>query len=211
VPDPEDRARFLDEFSDLLGIGRIASIEQRGRDPLTAPYTMTMADDRVVRIGTIKTFRSQPALGDVLAVTLGVMPPIIEPKLWHKSVLSVINHSVDVVETTGEGYVDAVREWLVVYCENMPFGRDEAIAHMHPFTQEDKGGGMEVCVSLTGLRTFLTQRWSLKEPQADLQGALVDLGFDRRTMNYNHRSVRSTRSYWVGPVESLEPPKEITR
>lgn len=201
------RQAILDQFAEALEIGPIESITQRGRDPLTAPYTMRMADDEQtdVRIGTIKVLRSQPALGDVLSVKLGRMPPILEAPFWHKLVSSVINHAIEVDEVEGESYSEMVREWLLRYSERALTDRNIACAHEHPFILTDEQGLRDLYVHVDGFVRNLDGEHSIKATAVEIRNALLDLGFERRTINYSRGNASSTRSYWTAPIDVLMP------
>lgn len=205
VPDPDRPRAILDELSGLLGIGTIEQVTQRGRDPQTAPYTLHMSAGQTVRIGTIKTLRSQPALGDVLAVTLGHMPPPIEAKLWAKMIGAVINHAVDVEETPGESHADRIRELLGIYTENAGTDRDGAMTNLAPFKTVNENGA-DVHVHAGDFAKWLDRQHGMKDKPSDLYLALADVGMVRRTIHYYRANKRGTRSYWVAPLDCLEAP-----
>lgn len=207
VATPDKGREMLDELAGLLCIGRIASITQRGRDPLSSPYTIHMDDERgtAVRVGTIKTLRSQPALGDVLAVTLGRLPPAIEPKLWHKTISGVVNHAVAVDEVEGESFTDLVREWLVRYSESATSDRNGAISNEQPFTQADAQGLADIYIHIGHFIADLDRRYSIKVKPSELHIPLADIGLIRRTLNYTKNGKPSTRSYWTAPMDVLSP------
>lgn len=209
APAIDRRQAVLANFADNLEIGAIDRIVQRGRDPLTAPYTIHMADGAVVRVGTIKTLRSQPALGDVLAVTLGRMPPAIETKFWHDLIGAVVNCGVEVEEAEGESYADRMRELVAMYCENATADRDGAMAHLQPFTVPDEHGLPDIYLHAVDLQKWLDRHHGMKERPTDLHIALADIGFERRTINYYRGKTRASRSYWVAPVDCLTPPDGI--
>lgn len=207
VPKVDKREAVLAKFADALEIGPIEKIVQRGRDPLTAPYTIHMADDHgtTVRVGTIKTLRSQIALGDVLAVTLGKMPPAIEKGFWHELVSGVVNHGVQIIEVQGETYTDQVREWLLRYSEIATGDVNGAAALERPFTETDRYGVVQLSVHVGHLVKDLDGRHSIKAKPDDLYIPLADIGFSRRHVNYTHAGKSSTRSYWTAPVDVLKP------
>lgn len=197
------REAVLASFAEALEIGPIESITRRGRDPLTAPYTMRMADGKQtdVRIGTIKVLRSQPALGDVLAVKLDRMPPALEGPFWHKLVSSVVNCATIVEEVEGETYADQVLEWLQRYIEKARGTRDDACTTERPFIENNAQGLPDLHVHVLNFRAWVKEFYGSDEKAPDLRNALRDLGFERRTINYTKSGASNTRSYYVGPMD----------
>lgn len=211
VPSPDKVQGILAIFAQELEIGPIERVTQRGRDPLTAPYTIHMADaaQTEVRVGTIKVLRSQPALGDVLAVKLGRMPPTIAKDLWHDLVSSVINDAVEVQEVDGESYADQVREWLLRASEKATTDRNGACSSELPFVQPDAQGARCFYVHVDGFVRDLDRSHSIKTTATEIRNALLDLGFERRTINYTRGNASSTRSYWSAPLDVLTPSDDL--
>lgn len=203
----DKRRDALDNLSAALEIGRIEKITQRGRDVATAPFTLHMADadQTEVRVGPIKSLRSQPALGDVLSVRLKRMPPPIDKTLWHDLIAGIINDAVEVLDVGDESYSALVREWLTRYVERATHDKDSACAHEAPFIAEDHQGLPDVYVHIDGFITDLDRHHSIKATHTEIRGALLDLGFSRRTINYTKGGKSSTRSYWTAPMDALDP------
>lgn len=206
---PIDKAQeALAALAEVLEIGPIESITQRGRDVTNAPYTMRMADGKQtdIRIGTIKVLRSQIALGDVLSVTLKRMPPAIPKDLWHDVIANVINDAVTVTEVGDESYSALVLEWLIRYAERASDNRDKACEDEAPFIKNDKQGLPDIYVHLDAFVKHLGRDREIKATHVEIRGALRDLGFEGpRLINYTKGSgKRSTRFYWTAPMDVLD-------
>jgi hypothetical protein len=57
----ELRAEVTDVFCTLTGLPDIERVIQRGRDPVTARFTLHLADGTKVTVGTIETLWSRPS------------------------------------------------------------------------------------------------------------------------------------------------------
>lgn len=197
----------LGAFADLLHLPPLAGLAQRGRDPETARYTLALQDGRTVRIGTIKILWSQAELARVLAVTLGIVPPSIKADDWRNAIAALIRHVVDVEETPGETFEDAVREWAIAYGHQATTDRDGAARRGDPF--HDDG---DIHLTAGGLARYIRREYSEQVRLADLRQALVDVGFERITIRYDRNPKgtgderkRSSTSYYRLALIDLDP------
>lgn len=191
------RKATLQAFATLIDTPPIARLHQRGRSPETAQYTIEFADGRKVRVGTIMALWSQATLARVLAVSIGCVPPSIEPGDWRMAIAALIHHATDVEEAPGERFEDAVAEWLAAYSDGATSDREGAVAQGRPFTDEDGLLGISAQDFAKYVRREMHEQVKLHE----LRTALADLGFERVTLAFKtggKSSRRSTRSYYRG-------------
>ena len=205
VPPPDDghvkRRLALDHFSAICGLPAIEHIVQRGREADSATYTMRLQDGREVRLGTIKVLWSQTELSKVLTVAIGQpLPPDLSNAEWSTIRTRLLGCAVEVDETPGETFADTVRDWLGAYCESASTDRDGAMAARRPFIAGD-----DIHVHAVGLARDIRRQYSAAVKEKELLGALGDLGFERRTMMYSRGSKRSSTSYYVAPIDVLDP------
>ncbi len=194
------RRKALDDFATLAGLPRIAQLLQGGRDTDSAQYTIVFEDGRHVRIGTIKVLWSQAEMSKVLSVALSKPLPPIKAATWDTLRSRLIEHGVEVDERQGETFADTVRDWLGSYCESAGTDRDGAARARKPFIEND-----DVHVHAVGLARDIRRQYSASVKEKDLLGALNDLGFERRTIMYNRGSQRTSASYYVAPLDVLDP------
>jgi hypothetical protein len=200
APAEDLRAATLAAFATLLGLPPLARLGQRGRDPETARYTLTLADGRDVRIGTIRVLWSQTELARVLAVTVGCVPPVIDRDGWRNAIAALVANAVEVDEAPGERFEDTVREWLLVYAEHAGGDREGAAPRGLPFCD---GGLLHVAAS--GLARFVRREFSEQVKLTELRQALADLGAERCNISYTKRDGnRSSTSYYRVDVALLE-------
>lgn len=199
------RRKALDKFADMAGLERIERLVQSGRDPESAHYTIWMQDGRTVRLGTIRALWSQTEMSKVLAVTLGKPLPPISPASWDNTRTRLLAHAVEVEERDGETFADTVRDWLGAYCEKAHSGeRDGAMAAKRPFTENE-----DIHVHAVSFARDIRRQYSATVKERDLISALGDLGFERRTIHYSRGGKRSTASYYVAPIDVLDPGEEM--
>lgn len=183
----ERRRMAVGSFAVALGLPPIAALQQRGRDPETAKFTLLLEDGRRVRIGTIAVLWSQTQLARVLAVTLGVVPPPIEQADWRKAIAALISNGVDVDEAHGETFEDSVREWASRYGARASTDRDGAARLGDPFRDD---GALHLTAS--GLAKYVRREFSEQIKLADLRQALRDLGAEQITVRWDRHPGANT-------------------
>ncbi len=199
-PDDDKRLRALTEFANATGLPPIRRLVQRGRESESATYTFEFEDGRRVRVGTIKVLWSQTELGKVLAVTIGHPLPPFRAGSWDMMRAKLLEKAVEVDETPGESFHDIVRDWLGKHCENAGGNRDGAMVARRPYFEGD-----EIRVHAVTLARDIRKQFAAAVKERELLGALADLGFERRTINYMRGTKRSSASYYCAPVDVLDP------
>lgn len=197
------RTEALAHLSGVLGVPEISRVIQRGRDPETARFTLAFKDGTEVRLGTIDNLWSQAKLAKILLVAIGVVPETVKASEWRTVLGGVARLCVDVEEITGEGFDDAVSEWLEAYLDTagLDADRDGAARQGLPF--RDNG---TLHLTATHLAKFVRREFSEQVASQQLRQALTDLGFERQTVNYSRGKSRSTRSYYVIDAKSPSLP-----
>jgi len=199
----EARAIALDAFATLLGLPQLAGLTQRGRDAETARFTLRFADGRQVRVGTIRTLRSQTELAGVLAVAVDCYPPPLERRDWHNAIGALLMHAKDVDEAPGETLEAAVAEWTLAYADRATCDRDGAALRGEPF--RDAPAGRHLYVTASGLARYIRREYSEQIKLQQLRQALVDLGGERTNVHYTKSGgARSTTSYYRLELQALE-------
>lgn len=199
VPSPTKARLALDLFSAQAELPAIETIVQRGREPESARYTMHFKDGTVVKLGTINTLWSQAEMTKVLAVTIGKAPPPITPADWRKAITALINHAVKVDEAPGETFADTVRDWLSDYARDAGTDANGCCATRKPFIEEG-----DLHVHAIDFARSIRRQYGTAVKEQELRQALVDLGFERLTMNYTRGAKRSTTSYYRAPTDVLD-------
>lgn len=205
VPPPDDghvkRRRALDHFAAICGLPAVEHIVQRGREADSATYTLRLQDGREVRLGTIKVLWSQTELSKVLTVAIGrPLPADLSNAEWSTIRTQLIGCAIEVDETPGETFADTVRDWLGSYCENAGTDRDGAARTRRPFIEND-----DIHVHAVSLARDIRRQYSASVKEKELLGALNDLGFERRAIMYKSGSTRTSASYYVAPLDVLNP------
>jgi len=194
------RTKVLRAFAVLLGLPELKGLTQRGRDPETARFTLTLADGRSVRIGTIKVLRSQTELAGVLAVAVDCCPPAIERKDWHDAIAALLTHAKDVDETPGETFEAAVAEWTLRYADRATTDKDGAAPRGEPIRD-----GQTLYVTANGLARYIRREYSEQIKLHALRQAIVDLGGERCNVSYTKPGgSRSSTSYYRIAVGDLD-------
>jgi hypothetical protein len=195
----ERRTQALTSFSQATGLPAIGRIEQRGRDPQTALYTIQFADGRNVRVGTIKILWSQAELARVFAVAIGIVPPAVDPSAWRIAIGVLINCATDVIETNGESFETLVSEWVRAYTAKAAPSPHHAAPAGDPYTDNN-----ELYVSANSLARYVRREYSEQVDSHALRVALVDIGFERETVYYTRNGKRSSTSYYHCPLDRLD-------
>lgn len=198
-PDEDRRKRVLAIFAKTIDTPPIAAVHQRGRDAETARFTIELQDGRKIRIGTVKTLRSQTELGSVLAVAIGSGGPMAEQKDWRKIWSLLFRDGITVQETDGENFTATVREWLAGYSSGATHDREGAAAGGLPFIDDD-----HLHVQVDNLTTYLRGKYGEVPRRAELWSALAELGFERVAIHYTKGDRRSSKSYYRALLASLE-------
>lgn len=199
-PDDPDAARAatLAAFNSLTGLHDLERITQRGRDPETARYTLHLAGDRQVRIGTIKVLWSQAELAKVLAVAIARVPQAVAAKDWRGVIGAVVSDVVEVEETPDEAFEDTVADWLGRYADRATNDHQEAAAHRQPFIRDG-----ELYISATDFAQAIRRQWDPGVKLPELRQALADLGYRTTHVSFERgrgkHKTRSSASYYHGP------------
>lgn len=198
------RERVLRNFSILIGSEPIVAIRQRGRDPETARYTFSLADGRAIRVGTMKVLGSQAELRRVMAVATGHYMPDIARRDWHDAMRRLMAHGIDVDETMGETFTDAVREWIKSYAGEASGDREGAVKRTDPFVADE-----QLWIHVDGLSKYIRNHYGEQVRKSELWAAFDDLGFTQRNVSFNNkRGKRTSRSYYVIDLADLEAEDE---
>ncbi len=205
LPSPDDdeerRRRALDHFSNITGLPAVDSITQRGRGVESATYTMRFCDGREVKLGTIKTLWSLTEVSRVFSTELThPLPPDLKAAEWSTIRTRLIEFAMEVDETPGESFSDLVRDWLGAHCETAGTDRDGAMRSGRPFIEGD-----DICVHVVTFARDIRRQYSATVKERELCGALGELGFERRTIMYKSGSKRKSASYYVAPLDVLNP------
>jgi hypothetical protein len=204
VPVPDDhvkRRKALDHFSAICGLPKIDRIVQRGREATDAQYTIHLDDSREIRVGTIKVLWSKTEMSKVLAVAIKrPIPPDLDDADWATIRTRLIDQAIQVDETPGEAFCDTVRDWLGSYCEGAGTDRDGAMRARRPFVADDN-----IHVHAVSLARDIRRQYSASIKEKELLVALSDLGFVRRAIMYNAGTKRTSASYYVAPLDALNP------
>lgn len=196
----DKRVITLAAFGELTGLTGIDRLVQRGRDPITARFTLEFTDGRSVRVGTIETLRSQTKLESVLMVAIdrGIAP--VKAADWRSAIGALILHCKDVEETVGESFEETVREWLVAYTMRATKDRAGAVPTGSPFTEDG-----DLYISVAKFRVFIEREYGHPVKMHELWAALGDLGLGRETLNYlKPGGKRSSASYYRGSLTIVE-------
>lgn len=185
----ELRAEVTDNFCELTGLPDIDRLVQRGRDPVTARFTMHLADGTRVTVGTIETLWSQARLAKVMAVTTGRMVKACKPADWRNAIGALIMHATDVEEAPEEAFSERALDWLEQYLRGAATAdRDGAVERREPFT--DNG---DIWVHVEHFARWLRREYSEQVAASDLRLALVDVGFTADRVQYNAAGAGKTR------------------
>lgn len=190
APPLDRRRKALDIFAGICGLPKIDRLVQRGEEAETAEFSMILADGRRVRIGTIDTLWSHAQLCKVLIVATQRSIPPMKPTEWAK-IRDKLIEGVEVDKTGGERHADIVLEWLQAYAEQASNDPEGAMVRREPFVLDG-----HLYVAVTGFATAARRRSGASVKEAEIRRALIELGFERQSMNCGRGAKRTQVSYY---------------
>lgn len=183
-------------FADALKLPPIERIIQRGHDTASAVYLIHFDGGRLARLRPDDLY-SQAGLAKALMVQLGVMPEPVKPAEYRTALAGLLlAGAIEQVRMDDEGLTGSLDGWMHTYLDHAGSDRDTACAAGEPFTEDGR-----VHVRAEHLAGWIRREFREQVKLSELRGALLDLGYERRSINYRRKKVRSTISYYVGTTD----------
>lgn len=200
------RAKILERFADDTGL-RLNRITQRGRDPEDATFTLQFANGQTVRIGGINVLWSQAKLGQVLAVTAGLVPAVVATRDWRTTITNLVAYVIEVDEHPDETFQATVADWLQQYATTATHDHETAPALREPFIKHH-GDAPHLHIHAQTFLDHIRRAHGEKPRLAEIRTALTDLRFEPIKITYNARGngkdrQRSSTSYYRAPLQTL--------
>ena len=200
VRDEQMRRDTLDEFARMMQLPKIARVIQRGAEPENARYTFELADGRSIRIGGTGALWSQAQLGQVVAASIQRVPPEHDMKTWRKLLGVLMRNAVEVEEAPGESFAEIVCDWLRDYARSPGTDADGCAAAGRPFIRNE-----QLHIHAPTFSTYVKRQLHGTFERLELLQALVDIGFERKTINYvPPRGTRTSISLYVALRGTLD-------
>lgn len=211
APVPDERTKQLKILTmTLLGLDagdrQITALEQDGRDPEDATYTIVIDNTERVTLQGVSTLMSRPKVRDILLVRLGVSPAPMKAAEWQDTIAGAIAQAVTVIESS-ESISRRAQEWVTQYLELEPATKDRtaALLERNPWADDDNVPH----IYLARLAKYVARNSTEQITERRLAAALRDAGWTQRTLSYfpegngpdgKPRGRRTSVSYYQAPT-----------